>query len=172
MASRTLPLCLGLVLAACGAQPQSVAAANEAVDVPVAAPSLPPAATPSPAAVASAPADAQDHTIDESGKDSIRLLRAILVSAGTMDGKRITDFQLHGRCETVITTASGATTLNWAKVGDWAARYEGDQRIIPIDDGNGAHAIGVPAKPQPEPVGDAGARVEGGFGMLADSCQA
>lgn len=116
-------------------------------------------------------ARAQDYTIDRTHQDVGELLGTILRGVGTLDGARITGFELRDRCTTMLTTAGGSTTIDWTKVKDWASRDEGGQRITPIDDGNGAHQVGVPAEAQPEPIGDAGALVESGFSSLADGCQ-
>jgi hypothetical protein len=171
MASRTLALAIGLGLAACGPQPQSVAAVNETTETPVTAPAQPANATaPAPAAEAS-PAAAQDYTIDRTHKGVGELLGNILRRVGTLDGARITGFTLRDRCTTVIATAAGSATIDWTKVADWASRDIDGERVTPIDDGSGAHRVGVPAEPQPEPIGDAGALVESGFSSLADGCQ-
>ncbi len=175
MALRNLALGAGILLAACGSQPPSASAANDATAVLPAEPAAP--ATPEgPATPAAAPVatdnQQQDYTLDRTNQTGAKVIGDILVKVGTLDGARITGFKLSDRCHTAITTASGTATIDWSKVDDWAARIEGSQRIIPIDDGSGsAHLIGVPEKPQPEPVGNAGALVESGFGSLADNCK-
>lgn len=172
MSSRAFILSLGLVLAACGPQSQSEAAANDGIaanagaEAPIAEPTLAP--TPDANAAAAQP---QDQGTEDTRQSSAGVIREILVQAGTFDGARITGFELRGRCETIFTTANGATTIDWTGVKDWAARLEGGQRLIPIDDGKAAHVVGVPAEPRPEPIGNAGARVEGGLGLIADECQ-
>lgn len=173
--SRAWILGLGLAVAACGTQPESIAATNAAgndggeisgtpaADVPA------PAAQPSPLAANEQSADAQ--TIDSSNQTGAGVLNQIFLKAGTFDGKPITRFELRGKCETAFTTADGTGTIDWRKVGNFAGRDAGDRWELAVDDGRGNHVIGVPAGEQPEPLGNASARVESALSVIADSCQ-
>lgn len=99
-------------------------------------------------------------------------LNEILTRVGQIDDAAITGFTMTARCKSLFTTASGVATVNWAKVGDWAAHDKDGRTTIDIDDGAGHHPVSVPSKPAPEPVGDAAARLDGGFSVIADSCSA
>jgi hypothetical protein len=69
-------------------------------------------------ATADNPAQTNDHTL----RTGAVVLRTILVEAGQIDGRRITDFQLIGRCRTAISAGRETTLIDWAKVGNFAAR--------------------------------------------------
>lgn len=64
----------------------------------------------------------------------------------------------------------GTKTVNWSNVQDWAARYENERTIITLNVGGETSIVSVPRKSQPEPIGNAFARVEGGFTGLAQTC--
>jgi hypothetical protein len=128
-------------------------------------------------AIASAPSAGSDalaapvaYTVDRTNRTVAGLLKDILVRAGTIDGKPINDFQLRGRCQTAFVTAETTIVIDWSNVGNYAGRYAGGQESFAIDDGNGIHTIAVPAGEHPEPLGNAGARVDSGMGGIADSC--
>lgn len=124
------------------------------------------------------------HTVDNAADDSppndvgsgnndqagIPILKTILTKVGQRDGKSITDFTLSSPCISKITTMDGTKTVNWSKVQDWAARDENERTIIELNDGHETSVVSVPTKPQPEPIGNAFARVEGGFIVLVETC--
>ena len=133
------------------------------------------APAPIPTALAAAPAApaalGQDEpTIDRTNQTGAAVLRTIFLKAGQIDGQRITDFQLIGRCQTAFTAAGKKTTIDWSKVGNFAGRDEAGRTVLDIDDGAGSHAISVPSGDQPEPLGNAAGRVDGGLSVIADSC--
>ncbi len=168
--SRAWILGLGLAVAACGSQPESIAATNsvgndggELSTVPTEAPA--PAAAPDPAAANEQSTDAQSY--DASNQTGAGVLNQIFLKAGTFDGKPITKFELRGKCETVFTTADGTGSIDWRKVGNFAGRDNGDRWELPVDN----HVISVPGGEQPEPLGNASARVESALSVIADSCQ-
>ncbi len=123
---------------------------------------------------ASAPdaADTPAGGVIANGTDQtgIPILRTILTKVAQRDGKPITDFTLSAPCTSKITTVDGTKTVNWSQVQDWAARDESGRTIIELNDGRGSSVVSVPTKPQPEPIGNAFARVEGGFIVLAETC--
>lgn len=110
------------------------------------------------------------ETIDRTNRTGAAVLRTILLKAGQFDGQPITDFQLVDRCHTAFTAAGRTTTIDWSKVGNFAGRDEAGRTTLNIDDGAGSHAISVPSGTLPEPLGDAAARVDGGLGLIADTC--
>jgi hypothetical protein len=110
------------------------------------------------------------YTQDKSNQTSVAIIRDIFVRAGTIDGKRIKDFQLRNRCQTAFVTADGTIVIDWSHVGNYAGRYAGGQESFAIDDGKDSHTVAVPAGEYPEPLGNAGARVDSGMGIIADSC--
>ena len=112
------------------------------------------------------------QTIDRTGQTGATVLRQIFVKAGTIDGKPITDLKLIDRCDMAFTTAAGTTAIDFRKVGNFAGRDEGTRWAVDLDDGSGSHTISVPGGTQPEPLGNASARVNGAFGVIADMCQA
>jgi hypothetical protein len=110
------------------------------------------------------------YTQDRSNLTSAEVLKDIFVHAGTIDGKPIKDFQLRSRCQTAFVTADSTIVIDWSHVGNYAGRSDGSRESFAIDDGKGSHTIAVPAGEHPEPLGNAGARVDGGMGVIADSC--
>lgn len=110
------------------------------------------------------------YTLDQSGQTSAALLKEIFVRAGTIDGKPIKDFQLRNRCQTAFVTDGSTIVIDWSHVGNYAGRDAGGRESFAIDDGKGTHTISVPAGEHPEPLGNAGARVDSGMGIIADSC--
>ncbi|MGY4398470.1 hypothetical protein ACVWZA_003678 [Sphingomonas sp. UYAg733] len=152
-----------LTISACGPTTADAAAnADTGIELnTTVAPDLAPAATP-----------AQDDapTIDRTNRTGAAVLHDIFVAAGQIDGKRITDFKLSGRCKTVFTTTDNTTTIDWSKVGNFAGRDDAGRTVLDIDDGAGSHAISVPSGTQAEPLGNAAARVDGGLSVIADSC--
>ncbi|WP_156359253.1 hypothetical protein [Sphingomonas sp. Leaf242] len=125
------------------------------------------AAATAPAADDSPPDDVRSSNNDQAG---IPILKTILTKVGQRDGKSITDFTLSSPCISKITTMDGTKTVNWSEVQDWAARDENERTIIELNDGHETSVVSVPTKPQPEPIGNAFARVEGGFIVLAETC--
>ena len=109
-------------------------------------------------------------TLDRTNQTGVSVLKDVLTRVGQIDGRAITNFALTGRCASTFTTAAGKIPVNWAAVGTWAAHDQDGRTIIDIDDGGGTHAVSVPSTKQSEPVGDAAARLDGGFGMIADTC--
>jgi hypothetical protein len=110
------------------------------------------------------------YTQDSSNQTSAAILKEIFVLAGTIDGKPIKDFQLRSRCQSDFVTADSTIVIDWSHVGNYAGRLVDGRESFAIDDGKGVHTIAVPAGQQPEPLGNAGARVDGGMGVIADSC--
>ncbi|WP_133031272.1 hypothetical protein [Sphingomonas sp. PP-CE-1G-424] len=125
------------------------------------------AAATAPFADNSPPDDVGSSNTDQAG---IPILKTILTEVGQSDGKSITDFTLSAPCISKITTMDSTKTVNWSKVQDWAARDENERTIIELNDGHETSVVSVPTKPQPEPMGNAFARVEGGFIVLAETC--
>ena len=175
--ARPLIALIGItMIASCSPETADAADNTAGMNHTVAAVDVAPPLTPAPssnAAVATPTPVAslgEEPTIDRTNRTGAAVLRRILVAAGQIDGKRITDFQLSGKCRTVFTTVDKTTTIDWSKVGNFAGRDEAGRTVLDIDDGDGTHAISVPAGTQPEPLGNASARVDGGFSVIADSC--
>jgi hypothetical protein len=151
-----------LMLVACGTQGQSMAAENnnETASNEASAP----------AGAGSVPSN-HGHTQDMTNRTGAAALKEIFIRVGTIDGKPIKDFQLRSRCQTAFVTADGDVLIDWSKVGNYAGRYANGKESFAIDDGKGTHTISVPTGQHPEPVGNAGARVDGGMSVIADSCE-
>lgn len=127
--------------------------------------------------MADGPADAisapqrQDATIDRTHATGKRVLRDILRAVGQIDGQPISDVRLLSPCRLVLSSHGIVTTINLGQVGNFAARAQGDRRVLTLDDGAGPHAISVPDAPLPEPIGDAAARLDSGLSVMIDDCQ-
>lgn len=104
------------------------------------------------------PSPGADHaTIHQS-------LKSELAGTGQMDGAMISDVQLVDRCHTRFMTSMTSITVNWSKVGNFAARAERGSVSIPITDDQATHILTMPD-------GDDSRRVDGSLGLLADDCQ-
>ncbi len=160
-----------LMLAACGqAEPANAVAAN---DLGYAMPSTPaPAPLPTEAAEATANGAVAVQSTDDSNGGVGTVLSGILTSVGQLNGAKITAVRQSARCTTIVSSGGSDATIDWTKVPDWLSRNHGGRVVIPIVSGGKTYTFSVPQAKQPEPVGDAGATVEGAFGSLADSCAA
>jgi hypothetical protein len=160
-----------LTLVACGSQGGSARAGDHENITASAAAGASEVPANEVAAIDNAPSSA-DYTQDKSNQTSAAVLKDIFVRVGTIDGKPIKDFQLRGRCQTAFVTADSTILIDWSHVGNYAGHYAGGRESFAIDDGKGSHTIAVPAGEHPEPLGNAGARVDSGMGIIADSCSA
>lgn len=131
----------------------------DVVDQPRNSTSIRPDAAPD--AIASA-----QYTEDQTNATGVASLhRELIEAAATLDGQPITDVKAISRCQTVFITKSNASiTVNWNKVGNFAATTEHGSATIPIDDGAAVHNFVLPE-------GDGFRRVNGTMGHLADACE-
>ncbi|WP_314372282.1 hypothetical protein [Sphingomonas paucimobilis] len=91
-------------------------------------------------------------------------LKSELAGTGQIDGAMISDVQMVDRCHTRFVTPMTSITVNWSKVGNFAARTEQGKVSIPITDDRATHIMTMPN-------GDDSRRVDGSMGLLADDCQ-
>ena len=91
-------------------------------------------------------------------------LKSELAGTGQIDGAMISDVQMVDRCHTRFVTPMTSITVNWSKVGNFAARTEQGKVSIPITDDRATHIMTMPD-------GDDSRRVDGSMGLLADDCQ-
>lgn len=110
------------------------------------------------------------YTQDTTNQTGAAFLRNILTRVGMVDGKPITDFQMKTRCVRTVASTTDTFLIDWRGVGNYAGHFEGGRESFAINDGKSVHVISVPAGVRPEPLGNAGARVDSGFGVIADSC--
>lgn len=108
--------------------------------------------------------------VDQARDANIVILKDILTKVGRFDGKPVTDFEQSARYVSTFTTAAGARSIDWAKVGNWAPHEQDGRTVLDIDDGGGSHAISVPTTKQSEPLGDAAGDLESGFVVNSERC--
>ncbi|WP_433910758.1 hypothetical protein [Sphingomonas yabuuchiae] len=109
-------------------------------------------------------------TIDRTHQTGARVLRQFLLDGGTLGDARITDFRLDDRCTTSIVTATGATTVDWRKVGNIVSRTMAGRLTIKIERDGQPVELSIPDKGD-TPTGNAALQLESGFSFLADDCQ-
>lgn len=110
------------------------------------------------------------RTFDRSNRTSAAAIAPILISVGKLDGIPVTGLRQTDRCQTFINTGSTSLSIDWTKVKNIVGRDRGSETDIVIQAGNQNHIISVPKAKQPEPVGNAYARVNGAFGTMALGC--
>jgi PBP1b-binding outer membrane lipoprotein LpoB len=111
------------------------------------------APTPSPTVLASG----ADHAVINAS------LKRELVGTAQVDGEAITDVQMVDRCRTRFNTADAAIYINWARIGNFAAREANGVVSLPITDDHGTHIFTV----REDAVSR---RIDGSMGLLADDC--
>ncbi|RYF12457.1 MAG: hypothetical protein EOO77_17380 [Oxalobacteraceae bacterium] len=157
-----------VALTACG---QSDGSKIANADVPVARSSLtvslesaarPLAAVPvSSTAVSEFPSE--DPALAKQHASIIDELRRLLVGKAMFDALSITDVRTLDACRTAITTARGATTIEWSRAGNIAPRDVAGREINDLPTASGPKPLSVP-------VGEMADGVSGAVGMLVENC--
>jgi len=104
------------------------------------------------------PSSGADHaTVHQS-------LKSELAGLGQIDDATISDVRMVDRCHTRFFTPTADVTINWSKVGNFAARVEHGKVFIPVTDDQATHILTMPD-------GAGARRIDGSLGLLADDCQ-
>ena len=65
----------------------------------------------------------------------------LFVGHVSFDGELLTDVRALSACQTGFVTAKGATTIDWSRLSNTAARTTGDRDVIPLVSPDGEHDL-------------------------------
>ena len=91
------------------------------------------------------------------------LRRGLLTSHATFDGVPLIDLKPTERCEAVIATSRGSTSVHWKDMGALISRLKDGQRVFYVPFGGRPHTIAMPN-------GDAANGIDMGLGLLDEEC--